>query len=401
MKKTKTPAERKTRPGRKRGEEGGKSHHTPIKEAKGKKGGFLRKGLPQPKLGVGLLGEVYHDPSHTAGYSTPWKLWKATGEKKKKVDEYLQGEDAYTLHRPARRHFKRNAMYSDNIDEYWQADLTDFQSLSDDNDGYTFVLCVIDVFSKFGWAIPLKNKTGKSIIAAFNTIFSESNRRPSKLYTDKGIEFENKAFQAFLKQHDITYAHSNNAETKAAIVERWQRTIKSKLFKRFTAVENYRYVDGLLDEVVSAYNNTYHRSIKMKPCEVTEDRVLEVYNNLYSERKIHSTKTKFKVGDYVRISREKKTFEKGYTWNWSEEIYKIIQIIPHEMCVYRVEDLDGDSVEGTFYQQELQKVTKPETFKIAYIVKSKRERGILKHLVRWRGYTDKSDSWVLDSDITK
>lgn len=356
----------------------------------------------QPKSTTGVIGRTYHDPRHPAGYSSRWKLWRATGATKKDTDSYLEDEDAYTLHKPVRRHFKRNAMYADNIDASWECDLTDLTSLAEDNDGFTFVLCVIDVFSKYAWAIPLKNKSGKSIVDAFKTIFSQTERRPGMLFSDKGVEFENRVFQKFLKQHDIKHAHANNAETKAAVVERWQRTLKTKLFKRFTATEEYRYVDGLLEDVVSAYNQSYHRSIKMKPCEVTDERVLEVYNNLYSKWTPHSSqKPKFKEGDYVRISREKKKFEKGYLWNWSEEIYKIVQVIPHQLPVYTLADLDGDQIEGTFYEEEMQRVKKPETFKIAYIIRSERKQGILRHRVRWRGYTEKSDSWIRDSDITK
>ena len=197
------------------------------------------------------------------------------------------------------------------------------------------------------------------------------------------------------------YVHTNNPDTKCSVVERWQRTLKSKLFKRFTTTGSYRYVGKLLSDIVHAYNHTYHRSIKMRPVDVTEDRVLEVYNNLFHHVKTKTEKTKFKVGDFVRISREKKAFEKGYTWNWSEEIFEVIQVISHAVPVYRLRDLDQDEIEGTFYEAELQRVTKPEEFKIAYIVKSKGKGNSLKHLVHWRGYPEKSRSWVLDSDIVR
>ncbi|KAK3910232.1 Putative uncharacterized transposon-derived protein [Frankliniella fusca] len=163
----------------------------------------------------------------------------------------------------------------------------------------------------------------------------------------------------------------------------------------------------------------------MRPVDVTPDRVLEVYNNLYHvaigfwtrEYKLADTlvsctvlkvkklkvssakKPKYKVGDYVRIIREKQVFEKGYTWNWSEEIFKIVQVIPHAVPVYRLEDLDKDPIEGTFYEMELQKVTKPEAFKIAYIVRSKGTKGKRQHLFHWRGYPKKSRSWIFDKDL--
>ncbi|KAK3932721.1 Putative uncharacterized transposon-derived protein [Frankliniella fusca] len=135
-----------------------------------------------------------------------------------------------------------------------------------------------------------------------------------------------------------------------------------------------------------------------RPVDVTPDRVLEVYYNLYHNMKHTSKKAKFQVGDYVRI-REKQTFEKGYTWNWSEEIFEIVQVIPHTVPVYRIRDLDNDPIEGTFYEPELQKVTKPEAYKIAYIVRSKGTKGKRQHLVHWRGYPVKSRSWIFEKDI--
>ncbi|KAK3922375.1 Putative uncharacterized transposon-derived protein [Frankliniella fusca] len=223
----------------------------------------------------GNLGDVYHEPADPASYGTAWKLWDATGEKKEKITQYLQGEDAYTLHKPARRRFPRNVTYADNIDESWQTDLSDFQSLKKHNDGYSYILCVIDVFSKYGWAVAIKDKSSSSIIKGFQTIFKTTDRRPSRLFSDKGKEYINKTFQKFLKDQNITYIHTHNPDIKCSIVERWQRTIKSKLFKRFTYTEKYRYVGGLLDDIVDAYNHTYHRSIKMRPVDVTPDRVLE------------------------------------------------------------------------------------------------------------------------------
>ncbi|KAK3916148.1 Putative uncharacterized transposon-derived protein [Frankliniella fusca] len=306
----------------------------------------------------GNLGDVYHEPADPASCGT--------------------GGDAYTLHKPARRRFPRNVTYADNIDESWQTDLTDFQSLKKDNNGFSCILCVID---------------------GFQLIFKTIDRRPTRLFSDKGKEYINKTFQKFLKENNITYIHIHNPDIKCSNVERWQRTIKSKLFKRFTYTEKYRYEDGLLDDIVDAYNHTYHRSIKMRPVDVTSDRVLEVYNNLYHGMNNSIKKPKYKVSDYDRISREKQVFEKGYTWNWSEEIFKIVQVIPHAVPVYRLEDLDKDPIEGTFYEMELQKVTKPEAFKIAYIVRSKGTKGKRQHLVHWRGYPKKSRSWIVDKDL--
>ncbi|KAK3909520.1 Putative uncharacterized transposon-derived protein [Frankliniella fusca] len=242
----------------------------------------------------GNLGDVYHEPADPASYGTVWKLWDATGEKKDKITEYLQGEDAYTLHKPARHRFPRNVTYAGNIDESWQTDLTDFQSLKKDNDGFSYILCVIDVFSKFAWAVPIKDNSASSIIKGFQLIFKTTHRRPTRMFSDKGKEYINKTFQKFLKENNITYIHTHNPDIKCSVVERWQRTIKPKLFKRFTHTEQYRYVDVLLDDIVDAYNHTYHRAIKMRPEDVTPDRVLESRNNCAEGRTRADTRADYR-----------------------------------------------------------------------------------------------------------
>ncbi|KAK3925500.1 Putative uncharacterized transposon-derived protein, partial [Frankliniella fusca] len=153
--------------------------------------------------------------------SLKWKLYNEA------LQRYLHfnnerkkpGEDAYTLHKPARRRFPRNVTYSDNIDESWHTDLTDFQSLKKYNDGFSYILCVIDVFSKYGWAVPIKDKSGPSIIKGFQTIFKTTDRRPTRLFSDKGKEYINKTFQKFLKENNITYIHTHNPDIKCSIVE--------------------------------------------------------------------------------------------------------------------------------------------------------------------------------------
>ncbi|KAJ1518856.1 hypothetical protein ONE63_011532 [Megalurothrips usitatus] len=349
------------------------------------------------------LEKIFYDPSHDAGFSTPWRLWNASKkhvEQKEKISEFLRGQDTYTLHAPARRKFTRNKTYADVADDCWQCDLSDMQALKEDNDGFAYLLCVICVFSRFDWCIPIKNKTSNSIKNAFKVLFTKTERRCTRLVGDKGSEFENNEFKRFLKGYGIEYYHTNNPDTKASICERFQRTIKTRLFKVFTQREKYRYIDGLLDQIVHAYNNTYHRTIRMTPTEASSPtRTLEVYNILYGKEETKK-RPKLAVGDYVRISREKKHFEKGYTWNWSEEIFKVVKVIPHNNPCYKIQDLDGANIIGSFYEAELQKVAKPDLFKIAYIVKTKGKGDSRQHLVHWRGYPEKSRSWVFAKDLT-
>lgn len=346
--------------------------------------------------------EIYLNSRHPAGFSTVERLAQATKRKLNDVRDYLKGKDSYTLHKRARRTFPRNVTYADTVDDCWQADLADVSFSKDVNQGNCYILCIVDVFSRYAWTIPLLNKKAKTVKNAFETIFENTERRPRRLITDKGGELNNRTLKTFLSQREIEYAHTNNPDTKCAIVERFIGTLRLWLQRIFTHRENYQYTNGVLEDVTHAYNHKKHRTLKMTPFEASQpERVLEVYHNLY-DRKVGGKKEtpKLKVGDYVRISREKKRFEKGSTWNWSEEIFKITQIIPHKYPVYRIAELEtNEELEGTFYSWELNPVKKPDQFKIDYIVKTRGTGDRQQMLVHWRGYPTSSRSWVLAKDI--
>ena len=148
-------------------------------------------------------------------------------------------------------------------------DLADMQSMQKFNDGYRYLLVCIDVFSKYAWVVPLKNKTGLSLVDAFKTILS-SGRKPEKIITDQGTEFFNKHFKALLKDEDIELYNTYN-ETKASVVERLIRTLKTRMWRYFTAKKTMRYIDTLPDLVYS-YNHTVHPSIKRIPVDVTKSK---------------------------------------------------------------------------------------------------------------------------------
>ena len=273
------------------------------------------------------------------------------------------------------------------IDKIWAADLADMKAFEKDNDGYTFLLLVIDIFSKYGWIVPLKNKKGVNVAKALENIFQE--RKPEKLWTDKGTEFYNKDVKKLL---DI---YSTENEEKSSMVERWIRTMKEKMWKYFTDNNTYRYID-ILPDLVEDYNNTVHTSIKMTPIEASKKKnELIAWRNLYPDRyKIHNLQPKFSVGDEVRITKKKKVFEKGYTTRWTEEIFTIKKIQNTNPITYKLEDLQGEEIKGSFYEPELQK-TGQQIYRIEKIIK--KEKG--KSLVKWKGYSDKFNSWVDNKDL--
>ena len=255
------------------------------------------------------------------------------------------------------------------------------------NDGYNYLLFVIDIFRKFGWVIPLKNKEGKTVAEALKTIFEE--RKPEKLWTDKGKEFYDKNVKKLIE------IYSTENEEKSSIVERWIRTMKEKMWKYFTDKNTYRYID-ILPKLVKDYNNTVHSSTKLTPVEASKKKnELNVWRNLYPDRlKIHDLTPKFSVGDEVRISKKKKTFEKGYTTRWTEEIFTITKIQNTNPITYKVADLQGEEIDGSFYEPELQK-TEQQVFRIENVIK--KEKG--KSLVKWKGYSNKFNSWVDNKDL--
>ena len=286
--------------------------------------------------------------------------------------EFKKKSLAEELHKPVRRKFKRRIVLVNGIDKIWAADLVDMQAFSKFNRGVKYLLVVIDIFSKYGWLIPLKDKTDKSVASALKTIFKEW--KPEKMWVDKGKEFYNKDVK------DLIELYSTESEEKSSVVERWIRTMKEKIWKYFSANSTNVYIEALPD-LVREYNNTRHSSIKMTPVKASKkENELRVWRNLYPEHlEIHDIKPKFSVGDKLRISKKKKTFEKGYTTRWTEEIFTIVEVKHTSPVTYKIADLNGEEITGTFYKPELQK-TSQELFRIEKVIK----RGKNKYLVKWK-----------------
>ena len=170
---------------------------------------------------------------------------------RKDVQLWAKDNLSYALHRPARRTFKCNQIYAPEIDSLWEADLVFVQDVAKQNNGVKYLLVAIDVLSKYAWVSPMKDKTGNSLIAAFNSIL-KTGRKPEKLRTDKGTEFVNVSFQNYLKKEGIDFYVATN-EPKAAVVERLNRTLKSKLYCYFTSENTLCYIVDLQD-IVDSYN---------------------------------------------------------------------------------------------------------------------------------------------------
>ena len=239
-------------------------------------------------------------------------------DKKSKGADILNQQLANELHKLIIRKFKKRKVYSSFKDNIWGVDLGDMQLISKYNKGIKYLLCVIDLFSKYAWVVPLKDKTGTTIVNAFQSILNNSKRKPNEIWVDQGSEFYNNVFKKWLKENSIEIYSTHN-EGKSVVAERFIRTLKNKIYKHMTVVSKNVY-DDVLDDIVDKYNNTYHNTIKMKPIDVKNDSFAE-YNEESNKRD-----PKVKVGDHVRISKYKSILAKGYTPNWSEEIFVVKKI---------------------------------------------------------------------------
>ena len=351
------------------------------------------------------LSSIYLDPSHPAsfgGVDAVYRELKEQGKNKisrKQVKEWLSQQDVYTLHKPARRHYRRSRVIVSGKDAQFQADLVDVQSLSRYNKGFKYLLTCVDIFSKYAWVIPLKTKQGQELVKAFRTILS-SGRKPLKLQTDKGTEFLNRQFQKFLRDNNIHF-FTVNSGLKASVIERFNRTFKNKMYKYFTAKNTLSYID-VLPQLVSSYNNTYHRSIKMKPTQVTKANESKVWDTLYSGDVQKQVRFKFQVGDRVRISKVKRMFEKSYLPNFTEEMFTVYKRFARQVPVYKLKDDAGEILDATFYEAELQKVIKnDDIYRVEKVLRKRTRKGVVEYFVKWKGYPDKFNSWVSESDISK
>ena len=224
-------------------------------------------------------------------------------------------------------------MYSSFRDNIWGADFADMQSISKFNKGFRFLLCVIDIFSKYAWVVPLKDKKGTTIANAFQSILSNSNKTRSKLWVDKCSVFYNNSFKKWLQDTDIIMYSTHN-QGKSVVAERFIRTLKNKIYKYMTSISKTVYIDKL-DNIVNEYNITYHRTIKMKPTDAKNNTYINI------DKEFNDKDPKFHVGDHVRISKYKNIFAKGYTPNWSGEVFLIKEIKNAVPYTYIINDLNS------------------------------------------------------------
>jgi len=273
----------------------------------------------------------------------------------KDIQHFLSTQNTYTLHKQRYGKFQRRKVTAPCRNYLFQADLIFMQKYKHSNKKYQYLLSVIDVFSRYGYCIPLKNKTADEIIRGFTQILSEKRRKPKFLSCDEGKEFFNVKFKQFLEKFNIKLYH-NFSPFKACVVERFNRTILNRISKYFTFTGKKEYI-SILPSILQSYNSSVHRSIGRKPCDVNKYNEMDTW--LYMNREMCEakySKPRLKLYDRVRICKKRGIFQKGYAPSYSSKVFEIHEIVKSFPPTFRIRDLHGNELRGIFYEKELVKV---------------------------------------------
>ena len=352
-----------------------------------------------------ILKQIYYDPSNPAGLASVKKLYdsvKHLNVSKKYVNHWLSKQNSHVFHKQTINKFTRNRVLVNSIDEEFQADLMDIRHVKWNHGRYHYILTVIDVLSKFAFATPIKRKSGIEVAAALRKIFEQ--RTPHKLHSDRGLEFLNSHVEDVLNEFNVYQTTTKDKLIKASVVERFNRTLRMKLEKLRESNPKFKFEESL-QMIINAYNNSVHRSIKMKPVDVNIDTQDIAFKNLYGGKtymqmltQANSKKAKFSVGDFVRIKLDKETFQRGYHRLWSDQAFRISRIITTgQVITYYLRDSKNLELDRRYYEKELQKIA-PPTFKIKQVLNKRIKNGETEFQVIYDGFSNQP-IWIPERDI--
>lgn len=317
----------------------------------------MRKTNRLMRIGA-LLHRLYYTPDNPASFSSPEVLYYYAKKLKplitrEHVKNWLLSQDAYTMHRKIVHRFPRRKFISKGINYCWQIDLMELPQLQKENSGYRYGLIAIDTFSRKAYGVLMKKKNATTVCNAFREIIRKHKVKPSKIMSDSGLEFFNKIFKAFLNKNNIVI-YRTEQHIKASMAERLIKSLKTKLFRYFTANNTLKY-SHIFQDIITAYNNKIHSSLNnLSPNMVTKKNEAIVWKHLYGGYiKNDKAKFKFKIGDYVRISKYKNVFGKGYINNFTKDLFIVKEQIPTVPVTYNLMDTNKEDIKGIFYEPEL------------------------------------------------
>ena len=299
------------------------------------------------------------------------------------------------VHKGIKKVKKYRKIYSDYKNQIWSLDIVDMQEFKNENNGYKYILNCIDLYTRYVWAIPMFDKSGKETANAIQNIITKAKANPEKIWTDEGKEFLNKNVDTLRNKYNIKIYHTYGV-AKAAIIERYNRTQKENMYKKFTKNGNHIWFN-MIDDIVNLYNNKKHSAINY----LTPKNAYFNEIDLQKERETKDeNKPKFKVNDRVRISYKRGVFDKGYLANWSYEIFKVSDVLNTNPITYKIKDFENEEIKGSFYATELKLTNqKDNVYLIEKVLDERKYKGKKQYLVKWLGYSDKHNNWLDENDF--
>lgn len=357
-----------------------------------------------------LFHSIYYTPEKEASFSGIKSLHKVAKKSDNRITEdetrkWLQKELTYSLHYPIRKHFKRNKIIASAPFELVQMDLCDMTEYASSNNNYRYILTAVDVFSKIGFAETLKNKEAQTVCDAVKSFIII--HKPHMIQTDLGTEFKNKIVMKMLRDSGIHLYFAYNKEIKASVVERFNRTLKDKMHRYFTSKGTRRYTN-VLQQLVSSYNHTNHRSIGMKPIEVLNANPEDVFTKLYGVRTVRDTiafpgvrEPLIDIGSSVRVRYITGIMEKGYLPGYSDQVYTISKHVKgYPRIMYQVKDHEGNILPRKLYREDLQKVPIDTRYRVERVLRKRQAPdGTTEVRVKWLNFPSTSNSWVKEREI--
>lgn len=352
-------------------------------------GTYLKRNYTNPRSPIAFAGpRVVYNHVKKLGYTPTFSY----------IKEFVSGNDAYTMNREVRRRFPTISIIARTIHYMYDSDLCEMIEYASKNDSMKYILVIIDIFSRQLAARPLPNKSAETVKEAVKDVFDNEMKAPIIFRTDDGREYSNKIFNEYLNSKSV-YHQVALGPHKASYAERIIKTLKTKISRYIVETNSERYIDQL-PNFVTAYNKSYHSSIKMRPIDVTEDNAKKLFWRFYKPKSIRKPK-KFtlRVGDHVRISHLRSKFDRQYWEKFTGEVFLVKRRYRRQnLQVYELTDLNGETVKGSFYRQELQKVFIPKNkvWKIDHVVKTRKRRGKTEYFVKWKYFPDSHNSWTTD-----
>ena len=352
--------------------------------------------------------KAYTKPGHPIAFSAPRRVAKYFNISETKAKKILQHIEGYTLHREYKQPRVYNPYYVRHRREQIQGDLIDTSKIKEHNNGICFLLVLIDIFTKFLWVFPLKNKRATTLKETLSRWIRNLDVKPKILMTDRGSEFVNNQVKTLLQNNNIILQEAYGT-LKACIAERVNKTLQILIYKYLTEKETLTYID-VLQDLVNSYNKRGHRTLKgISPKNAdlpeNEDRIQQIFNQKYGEIANRRKTPKYKVGDRVRVKTDPgkiSSAARAYAEQFNGEYFRIVRInrtLPIPLYYLRSMN-DEQYIKGGFYAEELELV-RGDVYKIERIIRRKRRRNRNYILVKWKYFNDNWNEWIPEDSIVQ